>query len=66
MAWGEPTETLEVVLGELGRDAELLTCIEGDKAPLARDAVTALAPTGVDFEYSRGGQPSWWWLISAE
>jgi DAK2 domain fusion protein YloV len=66
VAWGEPTETLEVVLGELGRDAELLTCIEGEKAPLQRDAVTALAPDGVDFEYSQGGQPAWWWLISAE
>ncbi len=27
--WGEVEETLEVVLGELGREAELLTVIEG-------------------------------------
>ena len=66
VAWGEPTETLEVVLGELGREAELVTCIEGERAPLERDAVLALAPDGVEFEYSQGGQPSWWWLISAE
>ena len=44
VAWGEPGETLEVVLGELGREAELLTVIEGDGAPLAGDAVAALAP----------------------
>ena len=66
VAWGEPDETLEAVLGALGREAELLTCIAGDGAPLDVDAVTALAPTGVEFEYSHGGQPAWWWLIAAE
>ena len=44
VAWGEPGETLEVVLGELGREAELLTVIEGDGAPLGSEAVAALAP----------------------
>ena len=34
VAWGEPAETLEAVLGELGREAELLTLIAGDGAPL--------------------------------
>jgi DAK2 domain fusion protein YloV len=66
VAWGEPEETLEVVLGELGREAELLTVIEGDGAPLAGDAVAALAPESAEVELSRGGQPSWWWLVSAE
>jgi DAK2 domain fusion protein YloV len=66
VAWGEPVETLEAVLGELGRGAELLTLIEGADAPLERPAVTALAPDGVDVEYSRGGQPAYWWLIAAE
>ena len=41
VAWGEPAETLEAVLGELGRDAELVTLIEGDGAPLDGSAVTA-------------------------
>jgi fatty acid kinase len=66
VAWGEPRETLEAVLGELGREAELLTLIEGDGAPLEGAAVAALAPGGVDVEYSRGDQPAYWWLISAE
>ena len=66
VAWGEPRETLEVVLGELGREAELLTVIEGDGAPLASDAVAALAPDSAEVELERGGQPSWWWLVSAE
>ena len=63
---GRAGETLEVVLGELGREAELLTVIEGDGAPLASDAVAALAPDSAEVELSRGGQPSWWWLVSAE
>ena len=66
VAWGEPSETLEVVLGELGREAELLTVIEGDGAPLERDIVAGLAPTGAELEVERGGQPAWWWLVSAE
>ena len=66
VAWGEPGETLEAVLGELGREAELLTLIEGYGAPLDGDGVAALVPGGVDVEYSRGDQPAYWWLIAAE
>jgi fatty acid kinase len=66
VAWGEPEETLEAVLGELGREAELLTLIEGDGAPLDGAGVAALVPGGVDVEYSRGDQPAYWWLIAAE
>jgi uncharacterized protein len=66
VAWGEPEETLRRVLSELASGAELITCIAGDGAPLPPDRVTALAPDGVEVECSDGGQPSWWWLISAE
>ena len=66
VAWGEPAETLEVVLGELGREAELVTLIAGDGAPLDGAAVSALAPAGVELEVSWGGQPAYWWLIAAE
>ena len=66
VAWGEPGETLEAVLGELGREAELLTLIEGDGAPLDSGGVAALVPGGVDVEFSRGDQPAYWWLIAAE
>jgi DAK2 domain fusion protein YloV len=66
VAWGEPAETLELVLGELGREAELVTLIAGESAPLDSAAVTALAPAGVEVEYSWGGQPAYWWLIAAE
>jgi dihydroxyacetone kinase-like predicted kinase len=66
VAWGDVAQTLETVLAELGREAELVTLIEGDGAPLDGAAVAGLAPDGVELEYSRGGQPSYWWLIAAE
>jgi DAK2 domain fusion protein YloV len=66
VAWGEPGATLETVLGRLSVDAELVTCIEGQGAPLDGDAVAALAPAGVELELEDGGQPSWWWLLAAE
>ena len=57
VAWGEPGETLEVVLGELGREAELLTVIEGDGAPLGSDAVAALAPDTAEVELRAVASP---------
>ncbi len=66
VAWGDPQATLRDVLLRLGDGAELVTCIAGDGAPLDADAVVALAPDGVELECEPGGQPSWWWLVSAE
>jgi len=66
VAWGEPSSTLQDVLGRLSTDAELVTCIEGQGAPLDGAAVAALAPAGVELELEDGGQPSWWWLLAAE
>jgi uncharacterized protein len=66
VAWGDVGETLEAVLAELGHEAELVTLIEGEGAPLAGEQVAGLAPDGVELEYERGGQPAYWWLIAAE
>jgi DAK2 domain fusion protein YloV len=66
VAWGSPSQTLQIVLGQLSADAELVTCIEGQGAPLDGAAVAALAPAGVELELEDGGQPSWWWLLAAE
>jgi DAK2 domain fusion protein YloV len=66
VAWGDVAQTLEAVLVELSREAELVTLIEGDGAPLAGEQVAGLAPEGVELEYERGGQPAYWWLIAAE
>lgn len=66
VAWGEPQETLRAVLGRLADEAELLTVISGDGAPLGEDEVERLVPDGVELEQRVGGQPSRWWLLSAE
>jgi DAK2 domain fusion protein YloV len=66
VAWGEPEATLRAVLASLGDGAEIVTCIEGEGAPLDGAHVARLAPDGVELEHSVGGQPSYWWLLAAE
>ena len=66
VAWGDPEATLREVLARLADGAELVTAIRGAQAPLSDDAVAGLAPPDVELECSDGGQPSWWWLLSAE
>jgi DAK2 domain fusion protein YloV len=65
-AWGRPREALRSVLEDLAQDAELITCLRGVDAPLDDETVQALAAGEVEFELSHGGQPSYWWLLSAE
>src|SRR2546423_15472859 len=48
VAWGDVTATLEAVLADLRREAELVTLIEGDGAPLAGEQVAGLAPARVE------------------
>jgi len=66
VAWGEAEPTLGAVLEALGDGAELVTCLSGAGAPLGEERVAALVPAGVELEYSDGGQPGYWWLLSAE
>ncbi len=66
VAWGRPREALRTVLESLAADAELITCLRGAEAPLDDETVEALAAGEVEFELSHGGQPSYWWLLSAE
>jgi len=67
VAWGDPERALAAVLRRLGSDAELITCIAGDGAPLGEEQVRALLD-GLDAELDleRGDQPAWWWLLTAE
>jgi DAK2 domain fusion protein YloV len=66
VAWGAAGPTLAAVLQQLAADAELLTCIAGDGAPLDEAGVRALGPAGVELECEDGGQPAYWWLVAAE
>jgi fatty acid kinase len=66
VAWGEAAPTLEAVFAALAADAELVTCIAGEGAPLDGEAVAALVPPDVELELEDGGQPAYWWLLAAE
>jgi DAK2 domain fusion protein YloV len=66
VAWGPTEATLRDVLEDLAQDAELITCLRGADAPLDDAAVQAMVDDGVELELSEGGQPSYWWLLSAE
>jgi uncharacterized protein len=66
IVWGRPREALRGVLERLAENAELITCLRGVDVPLDDEAVHALAAGEVEFELSDGGQPSYWWLLSAE
>ncbi|MGH2842544.1 MAG: hypothetical protein ACRDKL_03020, partial [Solirubrobacteraceae bacterium] len=66
IAWGAPEPTLTAVIGRLAQDAELITCLRGADAPLDDEAVSALRDGAAELELSFGGQPSYWWLLSAE
>jgi dihydroxyacetone kinase-like predicted kinase len=64
--WGSARDVLRGVLERLAVSAELITCLRGLDAPLEDEVVLALAAGDVEFELSFGGQPSYWWLLSAE
>jgi uncharacterized protein len=66
VAWGDPGSTLAASLDRVAAGAELLTCIEGNDAPLSREELRRLVPDGVELELHQGGQPAWWWLLCAE
>jgi DAK2 domain fusion protein YloV len=65
VAWGAPEETLRSVLTALAAEAELVTCLSGDGAPLGVAEIVALSD-GAELEVVAGGQPAYWWLLSAE
>ncbi|HEV3072280.1 MAG TPA: DAK2 domain-containing protein [Solirubrobacteraceae bacterium] len=74
VAWGEPGETLRQVLltlagGSNGNGpAELVSVLGGEDAPLDLEAVKRLLDGGTEaeLELREGGQPAYWWLLSAE
>jgi uncharacterized protein len=68
IAWGEPQPTLLAVIEQLGRDAELISVLCGEGAPLAASQIEAAVNGSVpaELELREGGQPAYWWLLSAE
>ena len=74
VAWGEPGETLRLVLASLADGsngsgpAELVSVLAGADAPLDLAVVERLLAGGgrVELELRDGGQPAYWWLLAAE
>uniref|UniRef100_A0A6J5ZPN2 Unannotated protein n=1 Tax=freshwater metagenome TaxID=449393 RepID=A0A6J5ZPN2_9ZZZZ len=66
LAWGQPETTLKAVLDELAAEAEIVSIFSGVDAPLGDDQVAKLVAPDVELELHDGGQPSRWWLLSAE
>jgi len=66
IAWGDPAETLGAVIAELAREAELVSCLIGERPPLSRADIEAMVDGTLDLELREGGQPAYWWLLTAE
>lgn len=66
IAWGEPAATLGTVIDALADGSELISCLVGEGAPLAREQVEALVDGRIELELRDGGQPAYWWLLAAE
>ena len=66
VAWGGAGSTLAATLERLGADAEIITMIAGDSAPIALSELSDHAPDGVELELHEGGQRHYWWLLAAQ
>jgi fatty acid kinase len=76
LAWGEVGETLQTVLTTLAGGSseweapELISVLAGADAPLGLEEVERMAggklEGGVELELRHGGQPAYWWLLTAE
>ncbi len=66
VAWGGAGSTLSETMARLAEDAEILTVIAGEGAPIELAELEGLAPDGVEIELHEGGQPHYWWLLAAQ
>jgi hypothetical protein len=66
VAFGGAGSTLATTLAELAREAEIVTVLAGEDAPIPLDELDTHVPDGVEVEAHAGGQPSWWWLLAAQ
>jgi len=66
VAWGGAGSTLAETMSRLAQGAEILTVIGGEGAPIPIGELKSHVPEGVELELHAGGQPHYWWLLSAE
>jgi DAK2 domain fusion protein YloV len=66
VAWGGAGSTLATTIEKIAADAEIITVIAGEGAPIPLDELGDHVPDGVELEAHEGGQPSWWWLLAGQ
>jgi uncharacterized protein len=66
VAWGGAGSTLAATIERLASEAEIITVIAGEEAPIPLAEIDPHVPDGVEIETHEGGQPSWWWLLAAQ
>jgi DAK2 domain fusion protein YloV len=66
VAWGGTGTTLAATIERLAEEAEIVTVIAGNEAPIPLEDLDPHVPDGVEIETHDGGQPSWWWLLAAQ
>ncbi|MGC1166771.1 MAG: hypothetical protein WA862_11750, partial [Solirubrobacterales bacterium] len=66
VAWGGAGSTLTTTIQHLAGDAEIVTVIAGEGAPIPLSQIDTHGPDGAEIETHEGGQPSWWWLLAAQ
>jgi uncharacterized protein len=66
VAWGGAGSTLATTIARLAEDAEIVTVLAGQDAPIPLEEIDTHVPDGVEVETHEGGQPSWWWLLAAQ
>jgi uncharacterized protein len=66
VAWGGAGSTLAATIEHLTGEAEIVTVIAGEDAPIPIGEIDPHVPDGVEVETHEGGQPSWWWLLAAQ
>ena len=66
VAWGGAGSTLSETMSRLAEEAEILTVIGGEEAPIRLGDLEGHAPEGVELELHDGGQPHYWWLLAAQ
>lgn len=66
VAWGGAGSALASTIEKLADDAELVTVVAGEGAPIPLSEIDSHSPNGVELELHEGGQPSWWWLLAGQ
>jgi hypothetical protein len=66
VAWGGAGSTLSATIERVAEEAEIVTVIAGEGAPIPVSQLPLELPDGLELELQHGGQPNYWWLIAAQ